>query len=138
MGIQNEAMLLECNGGICLINKESYFLTKKLMLALVKIEEQYSEARETKKMYDFYTEIEPFVNEIEALTGKWKVALEEEISQRTSYFIGERQIDQVVENIQNLSVQSFQHTTSFNRFKSYLQSTKFLLKTIERQLNERV
>ena len=131
-------MLLECNGGICLINKESYFLTKKLMLALVKIEEQYSEARETKKMYDFYTEIEPFVNEIEALTGKWKVALEEEISQRTSYFIGERQIDQVVENIQNLSVQSFQHTTSFNRFKSYLQSTKFLLKTIERQLNERV
>jgi len=138
VGIQNEAMLLECNGGICLINKESYFLTKKLMLALVKIEEQYSEARETKKMYDFYTEIEPFVNEIEALTGKWKVALEEEISQRTSYFIGERQIDQVVENIQNLSVQSFQHTTSFNRFKSYLQSTKFLLKTIERQLNERV
>ena len=138
MGIQNEAMLLECNGGICLTNKESYFLTKKLMLALVKIEEQYSEARETKKMYDFYTEIEPFVNEIEALTGKWKVALEEEISQRTSYFIGERQIDQVVENIQNLSVQSFQHTTSFNRFKSYLQSTKFLLKTIERQLNERV
>lgn len=131
-------MLLECNGGICLTNKESYFLTKKLMLALVKIEEQYSEARETKKMYDFYTEIEPFVNEIEALTGKWKVALEEEISQRTSYFIGERQIDQVVENIQNLSVQSFQHTTSFNRFKSYLQSTKFLLKTIERQLNERV
>ena len=138
MGIQNEAMLLECNGGICLTNKESYFLTKKLMLALVKIEEQYSEARETKKMYDFYTEIEPFVNEIEALTGKWKVALEKEISQRTSYFIGERQIDQVVENIQNLSVQSFQHTTSFNRFKSYLQSTKFLLKTIERQLNERV
>ena len=138
MGIQNEAMLLECNGGICLTNKESYFLKKKLMLALVKIEEQYSEARETKKMYDFYTEIEPFVNEIEALTGKWKVALEEEISQRTSYFIGERQIDQVVENIQNLSVQSFQHTTSFNRFKSYLQSTKFLLKTIERQLNESV
>lgn len=130
--------IMNCNGGICLTNKESYLLTKKLMLALVKIEEQYSEARETKKMYDFYTEIEPFVNEIEALTDRWKEALEEEISQRTSYFIGERQIDQVVENVQNLSVQSFQHTTSFNRFKSYLQSTRFLLKTIERQLNERV
>lgn len=129
---------MNCNGGICLTNKESYLLTKKLMLALVEIEEQYSEARETKKMYDFYTEIEPFVNEIEALTGRWKVALENEISQRTSYFIGERQIDQVVENVQNLSVQSFQHTSSFNRFKSYLQSTRFLLKTIERQLNERV
>lgn len=109
-------------------------LTKELVKVLADIDNIYEKTRETKEEYDFYSVVEPYANHVYDLAKKWRIAINEVISSRKTYFYGEKHVDQVVENVSILSAQAFQHTTSYKRFKSYVQSTKFLLTTIERQL----
>jgi hypothetical protein len=115
-------------------NQRALMYTRELLEVLTKINTIYEEARETKKEYDFYNDIEPFANETYELAKQWKKEVEEVIASQQSHFFGERQLDQVVDNISTLSAQAFQYMTSYKRFKDYHQSTKFLLTTIERQL----
>lgn len=119
---------------IKLSNSNALTYTRDLRKVINQLDTIYEESRLNRKEYDFYTEIEPFVNEVNLLTKNWRNAINQVISESTSYFVGERQLDQVEDNITKLSVQAFQYTASYKLFKSYLQSTKFLLTTIERQL----
>ncbi|MEH6941599.1 DUF1798 family protein [Bacillus sp. JJ722] len=114
--------------------EEARLYTKDLNNILDEINLIYENARLTKDEPDFYKDIEPFANDVRNRAQKWYSSIKEVINHNETYIQGEKQLDQVVENICTLSVQAFQHRTSYNRFKSYFQSTKFLLKTIERQL----
>ena len=80
--------------------------------------------------------VEPYARKVEELTYIWKKQIGEIIQNQQAYFTGERHVEQVIENTCQLSVQAFYSSTSYSRFKSYLQSTKFLLKTMERQLKD--
>lgn len=113
---------------------EARLYTKDLNSILDKINLIYENARLTKEEPDFYKDVEPFANDVRDRAQKWYSSIKEVINRNEVYIQGERQIDQVVENICMLSVQAFQYRTSYSRFKSYFQSTKFLLKTLERQL----
>ncbi|MGN1385802.1 MAG: DUF1798 family protein [Bacillus sp. (in: firmicutes)] len=116
--------------------KEALACTQRLLKLLDEINDLYEDVRTTKKQYDFTNEVEPFAEKADELTMNWLHQMEAVIEKQRGYFIGERHIEQVVENMRQLSVQAFYWSTSYNRFKSYLQSTKFLLKTMERQLKE--
>lgn len=119
------------------MNKEkALILTKKMNEMLVEINQIYEKARETKQEYDFYQVVEPYVNQTQEVANDWYKSIQSVMKQEFVHFQGERHLQQIVENISTLSVQAFQHTTSYNRFKSYLQSTQFLLRTFERQLSE--
>lgn len=110
--------------------------TKQLLELLNEIDGIYEKVRVTKEEHDFKQVVEPYARKVEELTKNWQRQLEKVIKEQQAYFIGERHIDQVVDNTCHLSIQAFYASTSYSRFKSYLQSTKFLLKTMERQLKE--
>ncbi|WP_019241963.1 MULTISPECIES: DUF1798 family protein [Bacillus] len=115
-------------------NSQALMYTKQLETLLLEIDDIYEKTRDSKEEHDFYKIIEPFVNHAIELSSKWREAIDVIIAERSTYFIGERQLDQIQDNISKLSVQAFHYMTSYKLFKSYLQSTKFLLTTIIRQL----
>lgn len=115
-------------------NEHARTYTLQLSELLEKIEKLYETTKATKKEYDFYKDIEPFVKEVEKLALKWSEAVRVELKQRDIHYFSEVHIEQVVDNMCNLSVQAFQHTASYKRFKDYHQSTKFLLTSLCRQL----
>ena len=114
--------------------QQALFYTKQIIEKIDEIDAIYEKTRESGESYDFYKVIEPFANEVQQLASDWQQAIEAVIASRSSYFIGERQVDTVVDNVCKLSVQAFHGSTSFQRFKSYVQSTKFILNSIKRQL----
>ncbi|MGM9923391.1 MAG: DUF1798 family protein [Bacillus sp. (in: firmicutes)] len=116
------------------MKEQALLYTENLRKLLEEIQEMYEDTRKTKAEHDFYTVIEPFVNGVRERADQWQEAINRVVAANPAYFVGERQIGQVVDNICTLSIQAFQHTASYSRFKSYYQSTMFLLKTIERQL----
>ncbi|WP_050615386.1 DUF1798 family protein [Bacillus testis] len=108
--------------------------TQLLYDKLQEINDIYDKTRQTQEEYDFYEVVEPFANEVKQLSEEWLRSIKETISLQKGYIYGEKQLDQVVDNMCQLSVQAFHYKSSYNRFKSYVQSTKFLLSTLERQL----
>ncbi|WP_042346477.1 DUF1798 family protein [Bacillus massiliigorillae] len=114
--------------------EEALLYTKELNKLLDDINEKYEKVRLTKEEADFYKDVEPYANSVRDRAQKWYESIQQVIENNEAYIQGERQVEQVVDNICTLSVQAFQYSTSYSRFKSYYQSTKFLLKTIERQL----
>ncbi|MFS0781428.1 DUF1798 family protein [Bacillus sp. 1P06AnD] len=110
--------------------------TRELVVKLEEMDGIYENARQTKEEYDFYTVIEPFANKVKDMAETWRESIEECIAKQDGYVFGERQLDQVVDNMCQLSVQAFQHKSSYKRFKSYVQSTRFLLGTLVRQLDK--
>ena len=116
--------------------KEALSYTQQLLELLDEMNDIYEDVRETKKEHDFMKAVEPYARKAEELTRNWQQHIESVIQNQQAYFTGERHVAQVVENTCQLSVQAFYPSTSYSRFKSYLQSTKFLLKTMERQLKE--
>jgi len=116
--------------------KEALNCTQELLELLNEMNEIYEDVRATKKEPDFMKVVEPYARKAEKLTSIWQQHIEGVIQNQQTYFTGERHVEQVVENTCQLSVQAFYSSTSYSRFKSYLQSTKFLLKTMERQLKE--
>jgi len=116
--------------------KEALSCTQQLLELLDEMNDIYEDVRATKKEHDFMKVVEPYARKAEELTYIWKKQIGEVIQNQQSYFTGERHVEQVIENTCQLSVQAFYPSTSYSRFKSYLQSTKFLLKTMERQLKD--
>lgn len=116
--------------------KEALSSTQQLLELLDEMNDIYEDARATKKEYDFMKVVEPYARKTQDMTSTWQQHIQRVIQNQQAYFIGERHIEQVIENTCQLSVQAFYSSTSYSRFKSYLQSTKFLLKTMERQLKE--
>ena len=115
---------------------EALALTEQLLKLLDEINDLCEEVRATKKECDFTNDVEPFAKKADELTDSWQQRMDAVIQNERSHFTGERHVGQVVENIRQLSVQAFYWSTSYSRFKGYLQSTQFLLKTMERQLKE--
>lgn len=108
--------------------------TEKLLEKLNEIDAIYKQTRQQGEQADFYAVIEPFASEVQQLSIEWKQMIEVIVAESPTYFIGERQLDTVVDNICKLSVQAYYASTSLNRFKSYIQSTRFTLNSILRQL----
>ncbi|MGN1402473.1 MAG: DUF1798 family protein [Bacillus sp. (in: firmicutes)] len=108
--------------------------TEQLIIVLADLNNLFQHTKETKKEYDFYKDIEPYVNEVQWKLKRWQNAMEKELMERQITYFGKRQLEQIVDNISNLTVQAFQHTASLKRFKDYYQSTHFLLTSIYRKL----
>lgn len=116
--------------------KEALSSTQQLLKLLDEMNTIYEDVRASKEEHDFMKVVEPYARKAEELTRIWQQHIEWIIQNQQAYFIGERHVEQVIENTCQLSVQAFYPSTSYSRFKSYLQSTKFLLKTMEGQLKE--
>lgn len=116
------------------MEQQALLFTNQILEKIDEIDAIYEKTRGSGEDYDFYEVIEPFANEVQRLALDWQQAIEAVIASRSSYFIGERQVDTVVDNVCKLSVQAFHASSSLHRFKSYVQSTKFILTSIKRQL----
>ena len=108
--------------------------TDQLIGILDEVEALFHETKETKKEYDFYQDIEPFVNRVYMLAERWKTMVLKELNRKHIRYIGSAQIEQVADNMNQLCVMAFQHTASLKRFKDHHQSTSFLLTSIRRNV----
>ena len=115
--------------------KEALDATAELLTAQNEIEQLYEKTKENKIEYDFYKDIEPYVNEIHEKIRTWESLVVEEVAARNIRYFGKKQIEQVCSNTGELAIQAFHYTTSYKRFKDHYQSTKFLLTSISKKLD---
>ncbi len=113
-------------------------LTEQLKETLLTSLSRYEDCRKTKKVYDFYTEVKPLGDEVFQLTGEWKEKVFLWVQKNRPRNIHPPQIENVVEQINELVVQSFYYQTSYKRFKSTHQSALFTVDLVLSHLKENI
>ncbi|PLT34911.1 YppE family protein [Bacillus sp. V5-8f] len=110
-------------------------LTKKLINLCEEADQIYDLVRESGKEHDFYTEVKPFADKVHDLTTEWSEQMKKRMKEEHFRYIFPQQIDQTAQNLTDISVQAFFSKTSYSRFKSHVQSVKFILKSVETEIN---
>ncbi|RFU65501.1 YppE family protein [Peribacillus glennii] len=105
-------------------------LTKKLISLCETADRIYEDVRETGKERDFYTEVKPFADEVHHTTTEWAGQMKKWMKAESFRYIFPQQIDQTAQNLTDIAVQAFFPKTSYNRFKSHVQSVQFILKSV--------
>lgn len=113
-------------------------LTEHLRETLITSLYRYENVRKTKNVYDFYSEVKPFGDKVFQLTEEWKEKVLLWIQKKRPRNIHPPQIENVVEQINELVVQSFYYQTSYKRFKSTHQSALFTVDLVLSHLKENI
>ncbi|WP_433742787.1 YppE family protein [Falsibacillus pallidus] len=109
-------------------------LTEELISLNQKAHTRYLEARETKEKGDFFTEVKPFADHIKEIGDEWEILAVEWLNDVSRKNIHPRQITHTNENLQMVSIQAFFPETSWNRFKSHIQSIDYVLNQLYNEL----
>lgn len=105
-------------------------MTVKLLEIVEQAEKQYDFRRETKEKGDFYTEVKPFADNAHQISKQWGIEVTAFLIEHPQKNLHQNQVKATVENIELLTVQCFFPATSYNRFKSYVQSSFFVIEQI--------
>lgn len=105
-------------------------MTKQLLDIVDQAEQQYDIRRETKVKGDFFTQVKPFADVAHQLSKKWGEEVTVFLIENRQKNLHPNQIKATVENIELLTVQCFFPETSYNRFKSYVQSSFFVIEQV--------
>jgi peptidoglycan hydrolase CwlO-like protein len=110
--------------------------TNAIFSLIKQMENNYQQVQQEGKVFDFFTEIERFVNDTEKVMTSWQKLAYSFVKQHESKYIYKEQIDQTVENINILAVIHFQKDTRYKRFVDLIASVKYIIGTINDQLNK--
>ncbi|MDZ5711975.1 YppE family protein [Jeotgalibacillus haloalkalitolerans] len=98
---------------------------------------EYNNRRESKEKGDFYEEVKPFADHAHSILKEWKVAASNYLIEQPKKNIHQNQVAATAENIELVVVQCFFPETSYKRFKSYIQSSLYVLEQLGAILEER-
>jgi cell division FtsZ-interacting protein ZapD len=114
--------------------KELQKISLEIEKLISEMEKNYNQVHHSERVFDFFSEIEPFVNSTEAITIKWQNLAYQLIKDKPVKYIYREQIDQTVENINILAVIHFQPDTRFKRFTDLIASVKYIIGTLNDHL----
>ena len=83
---------------------------------------------------DFYHVVKPFADEVKEIADAWRELALIWVKNERPKYIHKLQIDTAHENILAVSIQGFYKSTGLKRFKDTIQSNKYLLENIIKQL----
>ncbi len=104
--------------------------TNQLIDITKQADQEYNNRRETKDKGDFYTEVKPFADHAHSILAEWKDAASDYLINQPKKNIHQNQIAATAENIELIVVQCFFPETSYKRFKSYIQSSLYVLEQL--------
>lgn len=104
--------------------------TNQLLEILDRAEKEYDTRRETKVKGEFYSEVKPFADFAHSLSREWGEEVGNYLTINRQKNLHPNQIKATVENLELLTVQCFFPETSYNRFKSYVQSSYYVVEQV--------
>lgn len=110
--------------------EELLLLTEKLIVYMDIVANKFQEVKHTGEKGEFFSEVKPFADEVKVVNDQWLKSATAWIEEARPKNLYVKQIQSTHEQIEMLSVQAFFPDTSLTRFKNYLQSVQFILKTI--------
>lgn len=109
-------------------------LTKELANLNQVCKERFETVKKTQSEADFYKEIKPFADEVKEKSEAWGIEMRSWLAVNNPKNIHEQQVNQTIENLQSVSIQSFFPTTSRTRFINYVTSIDYILKNVRSKL----
>ncbi|MDG5470609.1 DUF1798 family protein [Jeotgalibacillus sp. ET6] len=104
--------------------------TLELLEIVDSAQKEYDNRRNTDLKGDFYTEVKPFADRAHSLSKEWGTDADQFLRSHPQKNLHPNQIKATVENVELLSVQCFFPATSYNRFKSYIQSSFYVIEQV--------
>jgi hypothetical protein len=108
--------------------------TNDLIVLIGQMESNYQKVQQEGVVFDFFSDIEPFVNATEVLMQEWQTLAYLFVKEHPIKYIHHEQIDQTVENVNILAVIHFQKDTRYKRFVDLIASVKYIVGTINDNL----
>ncbi|MEK3797519.1 YppE family protein [Peribacillus sp. FSL H8-0477] len=122
-----------------MINKN---YAKELTQKLIQFNEQadviYEEVRAAGKEKDFYSEVKPFADEVHTTCSEWKDSMKEWMGMESFTHLFPLQIEQTANNLSDVAVQAFFPKTSYKRFKSHVQSVRYILHNVRDEIDRKL
>ncbi|WP_110927653.1 YppE family protein [Bacillus massiliglaciei] len=119
-------------------HKELHKLTKKLLDYTRSIDEKYENVRSDGKEPDFYSEVKPFADQVIDDCKTWEKGMKGWMAKESFRHLYPSQIEQTAGNLADVAVQCFFPKTSYKRFKSHIQSVRFILQNTEDEISKKV
>ncbi|MGE8077851.1 YppE family protein [Peribacillus loiseleuriae] len=113
-------------------------LTVQLLQFTDKADKIYESVREEGKERDFYREVKPFVDEVDAVLKLWTPNMREWMKAEDFTHLFPQQIEQTANNLADVVVQAFFPKTSYKRFKSHIQSVRFILQNVLTEIQHKL
>jgi hypothetical protein len=111
-------------------------LTKQMLACCHEAAENFQRRRKTGEKGDFYKEVKPFADQVKTLCEKWEpLAVEWTIARKPKHLFPQ-QLKNTAENLQMVSVRSFDPDSSLKRFNSHIQSIEYILKRFLGELEQ--
>ena len=109
------------------MNQHILTLTQKLITLAEQANSIYDTVRENEEEKDFYLEVKPFADQVNQVCEEWEQEMKQAMQQVTFQHLFPSQIEQAAGNLKDVAIQAFFPKTSYNRFKSHVQSVLFTL-----------
>lgn len=97
---------------------------------------RYNQMRENDASPHFFEEVKPYVDDIQKILNEWQLNANQWIEKNQPKYLHDKQIDNVVEAMNQFIVQSFYKETSKKRFVMSVQSVRYTLSTFLRYIEE--
>lgn len=102
--------------------------TKQLLVRLDEAERIFEKKDNIEA--DFYNDVKPFVDDVQALLGTWKEEAAHFIDRNRPKYLHHSQLDETEENVSMIAVTCFQPNTSVKRFKEQVSSARYIFEDI--------
>jgi len=104
--------------------------TERLTDYLNEINNQFEKVKSAGNHPDFYTEVQPFANEVHAFVEQWLKEAVNWLNREQVNHLYPFQLQATAENIKEIAVQCFYPETSYSRFKHTVKSVHYVLEKV--------
>jgi hypothetical protein len=98
--------------------------------------DQYEARKSSGQEGDFFQEVKPFADKVKNASEEWYKLAKKWVLEERPAFITDNQLQNTLEHLENISIQSFYPKASKKRYKSAVQSTEFVLESILDNVNK--
>ncbi|AOL34924.1 MULTISPECIES: YppE family protein [Geobacillus] len=117
---------------------------EKELKALTKRLQQYNEqllliarrARERNEEPDFFGDVKPMAEEVQAIAERWKDAASRWVRHARPKYVHERQIEAAADHMAKLCVEAFYPSVPERRIKQYSQAVAYTLALVKERLDD--
>ncbi|WP_243290021.1 DUF1798 family protein [Bacillus sp. FJAT-47783] len=104
--------------------------TTWLLMKVKDCESRFLKTKASKCEYSFHDQVKPYCDEVFGVLDEWSEGVTRWIDEYRPKYIVQAQIENCKEQLEQLTVQSFFHQSSFKRFKDMKESVQFILESI--------